>query len=95
MSLREVAFVSHKLNSIIDSYLADNNIIFDLENERKGLLFESVAEQLRSWKKQRTCIFEGCKAKSIRRSHTIQRSGPLDVISENSCVLTPRFLQKP
>lgn len=91
MSQKDVLEVSEKINRIVDAYLNDVNIIFDKENERKGLLFSSIADQRRSWNKERECIFHGCKTRSIKRSHTIQKSGPLEAISENSLVLTQKF----
>lgn len=55
----------------------------------KKLKFDSINEFNKKIKKRKTCIFQGCGNKSIKKSHTIQKSGSLKVISNESHLLHP------
>jgi len=83
------------LNSIFDSvteeYAKNHHLIFSNESERRRKQYGSIQGKLKSWKKKKRCIYRGCVNKSIQRSHSIQKSGPLKEIAENSVVLTPQF----
>lgn len=79
------------LDLVIDEYLANPHVIFANDTERRREHYKGIERKLVTWNKRRTCIFRGCSVKSIRRSHAIQKSGPLKSISQNAKVCTPQF----
>lgn len=80
-------------DEVLDLYFADGKVIFDSVSERKKLQYRMLERRMKEWNRRKTCIFRGCNNKSIRRSHSIQKSGPLKAISFNSTILTPEFNQ--
>jgi hypothetical protein len=84
-----------KLNEALDEIEAvlrqDETRIFGTEADLKGFLFGLAGTARKRWRKRRYCVWPGCSRTSIRRSHTVQRQGPLAVIAENQHVLTPEF----
>lgn len=78
-------------DQVIDRFEEDLNIIFSSEMERKKFLFESIRQKDKNWHMSKKCIVYGCDKPSIIKSHTIQKSGSFEVISENGHVLTPMF----
>lgn len=71
--------LEHKLEN---NELVDNNAI-------SNLLFEVIEWREKRFRKERNCIFNNCNNKSIVRSHSIQKSKSLKLISENNHVLHP------
>lgn len=60
------------------------------ESEIKKLTFESQRLVYRNWDKPGPCQYAGCGERSIRRSHTLQRAGPLAAIaSADNHVIVP------
>lgn len=86
--------INSAIDEISSEYEDDHHIIFDTESERRGKHYGGINRRLKSWNRRKQCIYRGCTKKSIRRSHSIQKSGPLKVISKNSHVLTPKFNQE-
>ena len=84
-----------KLNAVFDEVVSDyednHHLVFESESVRLNKLYGTIKKKLQSWNNKKTCIYRGCRNKSIRRSHTIQKSGPLKIISTDSSVLTPEF----
>ncbi|WP_088044513.1 hypothetical protein [Bacillus sp. EAC] len=65
-----------------------NNSLIDL-NTMKRLEFSSINEFYKSVKSKKDCISPNCKNKSIKKSHTIPKSGSLKIISDDSHLLYP------
>jgi hypothetical protein len=86
--------VLDKVNTAFDSalkkFLNDPDIIYSTENERLKLKYADQKKR-KSWKKNKNCIYDGCINKSITKSHTIQKTSSIKLISENEHVLTPKF----
>jgi hypothetical protein len=61
------------------------------EAERKQQLYGSPKRRLNAWSRGRGCIFRECTNRSIKRSHSIQKSGALLAVSKNAVVLTPQL----
>lgn len=78
-------------DQVIEEYFKNHLIIFTDNNERKKELFKSITLKQKRWSKKQTCIVNGCNNISIKRSHTIQKSGPILSVSKNSIVMTPEF----
>lgn len=60
-------------------------------DEMKRLKFEVISWRERRFRSARKCIFDGCNKTSIIRSHSIQKSKSLKLISEENHVLQPMF----
>lgn len=79
------------IDKVRDEYLENHLVIFYKESERKSRLYFSSEAMKAKWSKKQSCIVDGCCNKSIVRSHTIQKSGPIATVAINSVVLTPTF----
>lgn len=81
-----------KINAALDVAMAkfqdDPDVIYPTEKDRLKLKYSDQGK-LNSWKKNKKCIYKNCPKKSIAKSHTIQKSSSIKLISENSHVLTP------
>jgi hypothetical protein len=86
--------IQSKIESAFDKamldFQANEHSIFTNEIDRLKYQYSTINE-LKKWKKRQKCIVERCKNKSIEKSHTIQKSGSIKTISEDSHVLTPNF----
>ena len=82
--------IEYAMDKAMEDYRNDENIIFDNSKEQLKYKYEGI-NQLKKWKKKQTCIVRSCNNKSIERSHTIQKSGSIKIISENGHVLTPKL----
>jgi hypothetical protein len=72
--------------------LVDNpKLIFASESERFGAFFSHQRARYKDWEKSAPCMYRGCTARSIEKSHSIQRAGPIAHLAENGHVLTPQF----
>lgn len=84
--------VIRKVEDIIDSFLdeydSDHTIIRN-ENEQISEFYKFTNEAVANWKKSKQCIVQECQNSSIKRSHTIQKSNSLKLISEEGKVFTP------
>lgn len=83
--------VINAIDQIRDDYIENHLIIFSNDSERKKRLYASREAMLKKWSKKQHCIVEGCCNRSIVRSHTIQKSGPIATVAKNSVVLTAEF----
>ena len=79
------------IDKVRDEYLENHLVIFQNESERKRKLYFSSEAMRAKWSKKQSCIVDGCCNKSIVRSHTIQKSGPIATVAIDSVVLTPTF----
>lgn len=82
--------IEDAMDKAMADFIADEESIFLDEKDRLKYQYEAI-DKLKKWKKKQTCVVRNCSKKSIERSHTIQKSGSIKSVSENSCVLTPRF----
>lgn len=87
--------LKEKIEAAIDRAMLDfreneDSIFFNKKDQLKYQF--SVEKEMRNWKKNQKCIVKGCNNKSIERSHTIQKSNSLKLISENGHVLMPKML---
>lgn len=64
--------------------------LFASDSERSGRLFALLKDRGQDWEKPKACSYRGCSKKSIARSHTLQRSGPLVAIAEAGHVMSAR-----
>jgi hypothetical protein len=74
-----------------DLFQLEAERIFGTESERKAALFGFLRQKWRAWEHIGTCMYRGCGHKSIARSHSIHRAGPIEQIAEQQHVLTPAF----
>lgn len=80
--------------AFIEERITETAKLFASDGERAGALFGALSSRGKSWKKPKLCSYRGCTQKSIRRSHTIQKSGPLSSVADaTSHVLTPTFTE--
>jgi hypothetical protein len=84
--------ILNAINKAIDDamreFLDAPDTIFN--NKREQLIYKfSAINELKNWKKNKTCVIKGCSNKSIENSHTIQKSGLIKQISVNGHVLFP------
>lgn len=66
--------------------IADNSY---LKSQEKALKYKFNADYWKEWEDAKNCIYKNCKNKSIKKSHTIQKSSALKLISENNKVFRP------
>jgi hypothetical protein len=83
--------INAALNSILDHYSNNHQIIFLTDAQRRAEQFNGIQQKLKDWNKSKNCIYRGCTCKSIKRSHTIQKSSSIASVSKNSTTLTPQF----
>lgn len=83
------------LNQALDELMAevsDNHLPFlGSEGQRRGLIHRSWHDLGKAMRRPRACMYPGCADKSVSRSHTIQKAGPLSFIAEGSHVVAPGF----
>lgn len=78
-------------DNVISRFEQNSDIIYSSEKEIKKYLFENARDKDKIWRTSKQCMMYGCDNPSITKSHTIQKSGSLEIISENGHVLTPAF----
>lgn len=87
----EIARVFGKaMDEYADLVARDDGTIYGSPGQRRGAAFAQAQAFRKRWKKKIKCVFPGCSERTLD-SHTIQRGGPLKVISEGRRVLTPRL----
>ena len=89
MNLKDITGINVALDEAISAYENNHKVIFQSESARLKGLHQSLTNLTKKWRTPKLCAFQGCKEKSIARSHTIQKSGPLALISEDQHVLHP------
>lgn len=80
---------------VLDDFVDGKEWDYLNESTMNSKYMGQVAKRNKSWANSKMCIYPGCGKTSIRRSHTIQKSGSIDVISENNHVLTPMLIERP
>jgi hypothetical protein len=66
---------------------------FASEGERLAFYYKGKKGDRRAWERPRRCMFPNCNSRSIARSHTLPRSGPLSLVAEDGHVITPEFVR--
>jgi hypothetical protein len=77
------------IDKFTDSIKEDEAYLFKTDGHMIGYFNQGYSKLLKRIKNPRRCIYPGCQAQSIRFSHSIQRSGILEQISENGHVCCP------
>jgi len=91
LSPQTIEAIMQALDDFGDSLREDHRPFLGSESSRTGLMFSNWEDLVKDLRKPQTCMFDGCRAKSIAMSHTLQRAGPLEFIAEDDHVLTPAF----
>lgn len=89
MNQEKITGIAAALDEVVSAYENDHKVIFESESVRLKGLYQSIANSTKKWRTPKLCAFQGCKERSIARSHTIQKSGPLALIAEDQHVLQP------
>jgi hypothetical protein len=76
----------------IDEVQAAGHPLFPTEAERMAAFYAARKRSRQRWQNSDECMFPGCAALSIKRSHTLPRSGPLSLIAEGGHLVTPRVV---
>ena len=79
------------IDKFIDSVTEDEAALFETNGHMVGYFNQSYSKLLNRIKNKRPCIYPGCQSQSIRASHSIQRAGILEQISEKGHVYTPNI----
>ena len=87
----DLNILNHALDELLDAVSRNHLPFLGTEGQRKGLLHTALHDLHKAMSRPRTCIYPGCAARSVRRSHTIQKGGPLTFIAEDSHVVAPGF----
>lgn len=75
----------------IENIVTDPARLFDSDSARIGALHRIRKGNVQAWERAGPCLYRGCGARSIARSHTLQRAGPITGLLEDGHVLTPAF----
>ncbi|MCZ7604001.1 MAG: hypothetical protein M5R37_14150 [Melioribacteraceae bacterium] len=86
-----MSIISSVFDEVMNSFIEDQDIIIEDESERAKLRFQDRKRKLKIWANSKKCMFHGCEKNSIPNSHTIQKKGSLQIISESGHLLTPTF----
>jgi hypothetical protein len=78
--------IDHFINNAIENRTEFLPIL-----EKKKIVFLHMKRMYTDWKRPAQCRIPSCEKMSIRKSHTLQRMGPLANISERGMVCTPHF----
>lgn len=79
-----------KIAQSVADDIANGKVILVSDNELRAMSFTSLAKGQKNWDKSGPCQYPRCNSKTIRRSHTVQRAGPLTVIkSQDGHVIAP------
>lgn len=91
LSAEDAARLNKALDDLMDE-VSDNHLSFVGPERQRLRLFHQTYKSLgKSMRQPRNCMYPGCAAKSVPRSHTIQKAGPLRFIAEDSHVVSPAF----
>ena len=77
------------MDLILEILQDDEQSIFPNEQKRLDQFHSSLSRANRLWRSTRQCVVPGCTTLSIKRSHTMQRKGPLALLAENGHVCRP------
>ena len=77
------------MDLILEILQDDEQSIFPNEQKRLDQFHSSLSRANRLWRSTRQCVVPGCTDLSIKRSHTMQRKGPLALLAENGHVCGP------
>lgn len=90
--LEEAKAIGMALTDKILAWAEDPATTFASPSEQMKALYGALHGSAKDWERPQPCVYRGCTKLSIRRSHTLQRSGSLAVIAEAGHVLRPRNL---
>jgi hypothetical protein len=76
---------------VLEEVLRDPSVVFGTEANKLAKHFERVRWYSKTWQRPQLCMYRGCSAMSVARSHSIQKSGPLARIAEDQHILTPKL----
>lgn len=79
------------IDRVCDELFEERNLAFIDDAERKAFYYERRKRGDRRWAAAHVCMYPSCSGRSITRSHTLSRSGPLERIADNGHVVTPTF----
>lgn len=80
--------VTQEINNVINSYLENPSIIYDVASIRK-----IVKNNFPKFRVQNKCIFRGCENKSIRNSHGIQEASLRFIKDASGHLLTTKIYE--
>jgi len=83
--------IAAAIDQVHDELFAQRDLGFINAAEKKEFYFERVKRGDRRWNRTHVCMYPSCTSRSIKRSHTLPRSGPLERIAENGHVITVEF----
>jgi hypothetical protein len=86
----QLQILSDAIDRMHDELLKERDLGFATEAEKKAFFFERHKRAQRRVSAQ-SCMYPGCTNQSIKRSHTLPRSGPLERIAEDGHVTTTEF----
>jgi hypothetical protein len=78
------------LDGVHKELLNDRYLGFVDDSEQRHFYYQRLQASRRNERIQQ-CAYPGCPTRSIMRSHTMPRGGPLELIAENGHVITPKF----
>jgi len=78
------------LDRVMERFAEDHTVVFGSDAERLSELHSGLEERTARWGRSHECALPDCSALSVKRSHTIQKEGPLRSVSKSGKVLTPR-----
>src|SRR5437867_5309574 len=78
------------LNCIIKDFDASVNLPAGLESLIKEVYHRHIHKSQKVWTSSQECSYPGCHQPTNISSHTIQKAGPLQFISDEGHVLSPR-----
>lgn len=79
------------IDKAIDDFKKNQDSIFSDEKETLSFKYKSLLSAQKEIERDRKCIVRNCNKKSIKKSHSIQKSGSLKIIAQNGHVLQPKF----
>ncbi|MDO6848743.1 hypothetical protein Q4S57_12350 [Priestia megaterium] len=80
--------VDHTLNHFIEFDILD---FAKNRSKQLEIYFNNDDARKKKWREKKPCMWPDCEEKSIKKSHTIQEHGSLELIADNGKVLTPEF----
>ncbi len=86
-----IDLIKDALQQFISELSTSSLLLAVVDRQTCASLQEFTHKEIALWKASRKCIVSDCQNVAIRRSHTLQKAGPLTHIAENNWLLTPRF----
>jgi len=83
--------IGSAIDRVYERLLGDGSLGFKGHGERMAFYHERGRRTARSWRRSKKCMFPECSDATIKRSHSIPRSGPMVRLAEDGHLLTPVF----